>query len=270
MLLLLTIMRHMPRCASYVVYTSGMSGSRQAPDRSAQKARTRKALVDAAADMLRRGHQATVAEAAEAAGVHRATAYRYFPTSQSLLADAALTAGSPDEADVYQGIPADDPLALMDAGVQAVSEFMFREEAMFRNIVRVTIDRWFAETERDDPDPVAIRQTRRFSWIDRALAPLAGRLSPHQLRRLRHALALVFGAEALIVTRDVCRLDPADATAVMRWAAATLIRGALSQRERQFEDVGDLAADRPARQGVDERQEQPCKPQVIGSNPIAS
>jgi hypothetical protein len=36
------------------------------------------------------------------------------------------------------------------------------------------------------------------------------------------------GAEALVVTRGVCRLEPAEATEVMRWAAATLIRGALA------------------------------------------
>jgi hypothetical protein len=44
------------------------------------------------------------------------------------------------------------------------------------------------------------------------------------------ALALVMGAEALIVTRDVCRLQPDEATEVMRWAAATLIRGAVPSR----------------------------------------
>ena len=74
------------------------------------------------------------------------------------------------------------------------------------------------------PDPDAIRQTRRFEWIDHALAPLRDRLAPDQFRRLRYALTLVFGAEALIVLRDVCRLDPGEATEIMRWAAAALIR----------------------------------------------
>src|SRR5271156_3216780 len=84
------VMRHLSH------YSKSMSASRQEPDRSRQKARTRAAVVNAAAEMLRRGHQPTVAEAAEAAGVHRATAYRYFPTAASLLADASLTARMPD------------------------------------------------------------------------------------------------------------------------------------------------------------------------------
>jgi AcrR family transcriptional regulator len=153
--------------------------------------------------LLREGHQPTVAEAAAAAGVHRGTAYRYFPTPQALLTDAALTAGAPDPAEMYRGIPDDDALALMDAGVRAVSDYMFREEALFRSIVRVTIDRWFAQQGSTDPDPPPVRQTRRFGPIDRALEPLRGKLSPRSLRRLRYALCLVYGAEALIVTRDV-------------------------------------------------------------------
>ena len=204
-------------------------GSRQAPDRSRQKARTRQAILDAAVTMLRQGQQPTVAEAAEAAGVHRATAYRYFPTPQSLLVDAWLTARAPQPADLYRDVPADDPLALMDAGVRGIAEYMFRDEAMFRSIVQVTLDRWFTRDTGDDTGPGPVRETRRFSFIDPALAPLAGVIPEPALRRLRHALTLVFGAEALIAMRDVARLEPAQATDVMRWAAATLITGAITQ-----------------------------------------
>ncbi len=206
-----------------------MPGSRQAPDRSHQRARTREAILNSAVALLRQGRQPTVAEAAEAAGVHRATAYRYFPTPQSLLADAALTAGDPDQDETYRDVPGDDPLALMDAGVRTVSDYMFREEALFRSIVQVTIERWFAQQDSNDPQQAPARETRRFKWIDRALEPLADKLAADSLLRLRHALALVFGAEALIVTRDVSRLNPDQATEVMRWAAATLIIGALTE-----------------------------------------
>jgi AcrR family transcriptional regulator len=212
---------------------NGMPGSRQAPDRSSQKARTRRAIVDAAAQILRSGRQPGVAEAAEAAGVHRATAYRYFPTTQSLLADAALVVVSPDFAKAFheghfaQTDPA-DAVGLIDAAVQTLAELMFTEEAAFRNIVRATVERWFAERDHPDavPDPEAIRQTVRFTWIDHALAPLRDTLPADRFGRLRFALTLVFGAEALIVMRDVCRLEPEEATEVMRWAAITLIRGA--------------------------------------------
>ena len=206
----------------------GVTGSRQAPDRAAQRARTRQAIVDAAAALLRTGHQPSVAEAATAAGVHRATAYRYFPTPQSLLADAVLRVGTPDVDEMFRGVDPEDPVALIAAAVDFVSEYMFRQEAMFRNIVRVTVDRWFEQQESDKPDPEAIRQTVRFRWIDHALTPLTGTLPQPELARLRSALTLVMGAEALIATRDVCRLNTDEATDVMRWAATALVRSALA------------------------------------------
>jgi AcrR family transcriptional regulator len=206
-----------------------MPGSRQAPDRSNQRARTRAAILEAAVAILREGRQPTVAEAAEAAGVHRATAHRYFPTPQFLVAEATLTVGDPDPSEAYRGVSRDDPLALMDAGVRAVAAYMFREEALFRSIVQITIERWFSQQAAPEAQREPVRETRRFGWIDRALEPAAAALEPAALRRLRNALTLVFGAEALIVTRDVARLTPDEATQVMRWAAATLIRGALAE-----------------------------------------
>jgi hypothetical protein len=189
--------------------------------------------------MLREGRQPTVADAAEAAGVHRATAHRYFPTPQSLVAEATLTVGDPDPAETYRGIERGDPLALMDAGVRAVSAYMFREEALFRSIVQLTIERWFAQQAAPEAQREPVRETRRFGWIDRALEPVTASLPAASLRKLRYALALVFGAEALIVTRDVSRLSPDEATEVMRWAATTLIRGALADT-----DAGAAAAPR--------------------------
>src|SRR4051794_3607591 len=75
-----------------------MTISRQDPEpkkfddggRVNQKRRTRTAIVDAALALLDEGTTPTVAHAAEAARVSRATAYRYFPTQESLLLEAAL------------------------------------------------------------------------------------------------------------------------------------------------------------------------------------
>ena len=60
--------------------------------RERQRRRTRKAIVDAAVELLGRGWEPSVAEIAEAADVSRRTVYLYFPTAEHLLADAALEA----------------------------------------------------------------------------------------------------------------------------------------------------------------------------------
>jgi hypothetical protein len=51
-------------------------------------------------------------------------------------------------------------------------------------------------------------------------------LRPRELERLNAALGMVIGTEALVVLRDIYGLDPADARALMRWAASVLFRAA--------------------------------------------
>jgi AcrR family transcriptional regulator len=182
--------------------------------------------------MMRQGHQPTVAEAAKAAGVHRATAYRYFATGKALLAEAALAVVDIDPDKVLAGVD-DDPISLIDTSVVAVSELMFREEALFRQNLLVVLEEWFARHDAREERQLPIRSTRRFSWIDRTLEPLEATLDAVQLRRLRSALALTFGAEAVIVTRDICRLDEKEATEVMRWASASLIRAAIAEAQAE-------------------------------------
>ena len=55
-----------------------------------QRRRTRRALLLAAGELVEAGRTPTVAEAADAADVSRATAYRYFPSQDALLAEAVL------------------------------------------------------------------------------------------------------------------------------------------------------------------------------------
>src|SRR5689334_2091027 len=82
-------------------YHDSMTMPRQALDRSSrtdtgetgrvnQKRRTRAAIVAAAKGLMSQGVTPTVAQAAEAALVSRTTAYRYFPTQDSLLLELAV------------------------------------------------------------------------------------------------------------------------------------------------------------------------------------
>ena len=66
-----------------------------------QKARTRAAIVDAAQALRSASGRPTVAEAADAAKVSRATAYRYFPTQEALQVE--LEASSVNAADRETG-----------------------------------------------------------------------------------------------------------------------------------------------------------------------
>ncbi|HEY3682365.1 MAG TPA: helix-turn-helix domain-containing protein [Streptosporangiaceae bacterium] len=87
--------------------------------------RTAAAIVDsAAATMAERGHAVSMNEIASAAGVSRATLYRYFPSREALLHTMATTsieelAARITDADL-QNIPVDQAIARLVRGFVAV------------------------------------------------------------------------------------------------------------------------------------------------------
>src|SRR5215469_5609303 len=70
---------------------NSVSATEPQTGRYRQRRRTRSAIINAAADLLRSGGTAPgVNEIADAADVSRRTVYQYFPTVEQLLLDATL------------------------------------------------------------------------------------------------------------------------------------------------------------------------------------
>src|SRR6266545_7284345 len=186
--------------------------------RQNQKHRTREALLDAAMELARNGNSPSIAEVAERAKVSVATAYRYFPNPQSLWADMATRTGIPGYPDFLDQLP-DDPEAAIDVVVREVARFQLADEALWRGVQRATLDRWFSQVDVPESERVPVRGITRLEMARRALEPMRKRLPRKDFDRLIYAVALVFGLEAMISTRDTCGLSPDAATDVMRWAA---------------------------------------------------
>jgi AcrR family transcriptional regulator len=195
--------------------------------RVAQRRRTRKAIVAAAAQLLAQGKTPSVAEVAEAADVSRRTVYMYFPTLEQLLVDAALLSVSRDTVDA--AIDAMDASDDVEARVEQMTRVVQRQfgatEQQGRTLLRLTVDSGAA----DGPSDVPRRGYRRVEWIERAIAPLRGRLDDARLERLVSALAMVIGWEAMIVARDIRALSLEEAEEVSAWAARALVRAALEE-----------------------------------------
>ncbi|TIQ33353.1 MAG: TetR/AcrR family transcriptional regulator [Mesorhizobium sp.] len=189
--------------------------------RTAQKRRTRKAIVDAAIALLARGETPTVNDVAAAADVSRRTVYLYFPSFDQLLLDA--TVGALSQASVDRAIEqaSDDGEARVEHLVRALHHVSPEVERLGRSLIRLTVDGAPAE------EGVPRRGYRRIEWIESALAPLRDGMAPDRWNQLVRALAMVIGWEALIVQRDVCGLSAAEGEALSVWAANALVRAAL-------------------------------------------
>lgn len=202
-------------------------------ERIQQKGRTRRALLAAAVELVTSGAQPTVAEVADAALVSRRTAYRYFPTQEQMLVEAALE-GVRDimSQAIERGTDArpdiEDVEARLDRAVKALQQSAVANEQLLRTMIRLTVSSPLAAAANP---PVRKRGYRRIEWIALALAPVKNRLGKRRYERLVSALAMCVGIEALIVLRDLRGLDEGDAQEVSRWAARTLLRQSLAEVE---------------------------------------
>ena len=204
-----------------------MDVTRQDP-RANQKERTRNAVIDAALDLLREDIPLTVSAAAERARVSRTTAYRYFPTQESLLqAVANLHPAVATVDDAIDNLTSNDVEQRLLVLLDAFNPIVLEDEAHMRTALQVFHENWIQARRDDAQDTAYIRSRRRMRWLDEVLKPLT--LPAHQHERLRAALALTLGIDSIVIMKDVCQLDDEDALDVLRWAATALLRAGLHE-----------------------------------------
>jgi AcrR family transcriptional regulator len=189
--------------------------------RTNQAHRTRKALLDAAARLMKTGRQPTFEEVAEEALVSRATAYRYFSGVDPLLVEAALDLAMPGPA-MFDGDPSADPVARLERADGAVQAMIRGNEAALRTMLIHSLQAGLDGASGGAP----ARQNRRMPLILAALAPLRDRLDDARFDRLARALALVIGTESTVAFKDVLQLDDNEADAVRRWMISALVEAA--------------------------------------------
>ena len=197
-----------------------MDTKRQEGGRINQKQRTRLTITRAARDLVAAGQSPTVAEAADAAGVSRATAYRYFSTQEALLLDVLLDSSVPDMEAVIASVEQSGDVEMrLNAVIRAAVDLNMNNEPAFRTMLRGSLD---GDSER------RLRGGRRMGWIEHALEPIRDDLSEDRFARLVSGLSMLCGIEALIVLRDVVGID--DDTEIRRTVEASalaMLRGTL-------------------------------------------
>jgi AcrR family transcriptional regulator len=204
-----------------------MSSKSKTRERVDQKLRTRAHLLRAARELVNEGKTPSVAAVADVARVSRATAYRYFPNPEALLAEVPLDLAAPTVESLFgDGAPSDpeDRVALVQ---NAFYDFCRDHDSEWRLFLRASIMR-----SLQDPDGTGdpFRGARRVALLNEALAPLANELPPDELEQLKTALAMLVGGESVIVLRDVLRLDHDQARARGEQAVRQLVRAARQTR----------------------------------------
>lgn len=190
-----------------------------------QKQKTRQAILDAAVRLMATRKAPTIEDIAAEAGVSRATAYRYFPKNDYLLAEAALYIGVPGPDEALAGVEGQDTLTRLLQADKIFHDLFTHNESMMRVML--------AEGHRlraDNPaDATPIRQNRRLPMIEQAIKGGDARLSDEAAQKLAQALSMIIGPEGIVASQDVLGLSGEEALALKRWIIQALLDAAVSQ-----------------------------------------
>jgi AcrR family transcriptional regulator len=200
--------------------------------RARQKARTRSALVAAARTLLGEGVTPTVEQAADRAEVSRTAAYRYFPNQRELL---IATYPEMEDPSLLDESAPPDPLARVVAAVENFTRQTVEHEPELRAQLRLAL-----EPRPPKPEALPLRRGRAIRWFEDALAPLHGRISERDLRRLVLAIRATVGIEALVWLTDIAGVSRDEAIDIMRSSARTLVEAAIARTPPDGQSGGGL------------------------------
>jgi AcrR family transcriptional regulator len=185
--------------------------------RTRQKQRTRDQLIAAARQLITAGDTPRVEEVAEAAGISRPTAYRYFASQAELLAAAY------PETNATSVLP-DPPPAALDERVAAVARFVIdrvqENEPQQRAMLRLSLG--------EVPHELPLRQGRAIPWFLEALQPMVESIGDEGVHRLALALRAACGIETRVWLSDIAGLAPAEVSALQQWMVDALLGRALA------------------------------------------
>jgi AcrR family transcriptional regulator len=161
-------------------------------------------------------------QVAEEALVSTATAYRYFPDQLSLLS-AALRDGLAGIGDRFTPDIGDEPdlVRRVDLATGGMLRRILARETLVRAVMGQSLLR-SVDGAADRDKAVALRPGFRHAWIDEALRPAESQFAAEDLKRLKLALGVVMGTEALVALQDIMGVDSDEAVEVCRWMARTL------------------------------------------------
>ncbi|MBX9964459.1 MAG: TetR family transcriptional regulator [Burkholderiales bacterium] len=215
---------------------------RPEPAAGGRRAHTQATLLAEAMNLARHGAVVTVAEVAAAAGVSRATAYRYYPSRARLIKAIVEESLGPVRRFESREL----------AGAERVRDLFHRTfprfkefEPQLRAALQLALEHTALERAgqlQEEP----FRRGHRRTILARAAEPLRSRLDARDFENLLKALSLVYGIEPYVVLKDIWGASNREVDRVARWVADAVIEKAL----RDAPAIAKTASRATARKGT--------------------
>lgn len=210
-----------------MIFRQATSPAQTNGGRVAQKQRTRMQLLQAARDLRASGRVPSVADVADAAGISRTTAYRYFPTQETLLAEAIAEPLIDAVAQSVENVRDEpDVLKRVDAAFAALAPLLLRHEPELRTLLKISLENSLGEAHKRHMPLLSGRWI--IAW-DNILEPLRREVPLTTYAVMVRTLGTLLSVETLNVLRDACDLDEQATIKALRSAAQAMVGGFLLQ-----------------------------------------
>ncbi|MGE0718747.1 MAG: TetR/AcrR family transcriptional regulator [Alphaproteobacteria bacterium] len=190
-----------------------------------RRARTHRQLLDAAMTLCGSGRIPSVAEVGEAAGVSRATAYRYFPSRSKLITE--VVGRSLDPVRRYRPAASDGWQRVRELFAQTFPRFKEFEPHM-RAALQLALEHGALARAGKLTEERYARGFRR-DILRRAASPLRRQLGGERFERLLRALSLIYGIETYVVLKDIWGLNDGEVEGITQWVLDALITASLRE-----------------------------------------
>lgn len=189
--------------------------------RKKQKLKTRNQILASAQNFLNKGQSFTLEDVAKEAGLSRATVYRYYSNVEVLSVEAGLDLNTDSPEAIVKGLKG-LPVEEIILGIQDYyNRFTIDNEAAFRKFLSVVIS---AES------PESKRGARRKRALQIVFTENKLSLEKSDRENLANIATVLMGMEALIVTKDVCRLNDQESLELLQWGLKMILRGVLNKK----------------------------------------
>lgn len=187
--------------------------------------RTYRLLLDHAMQLVSRQQIPSVSELAVAAGVSRATAYRYFPSRSKLISAVVAEGLTPVRSFEPQSREGGERLAEL---FEKTFPLFVQFEPHMRAALQLSLEHdALQRSGRMTEEP--FRRGYRRDILGRTLAPLKSRLAPEVFDRLIKSVSIFYGIEPYVVLKDIWGSSNEEVEAITRWMMAALLSAALAQ-----------------------------------------
>ncbi|AKJ42949.1 TetR/AcrR family transcriptional regulator [Pragia fontium] len=202
-----------------------VASNEQQPVLTRARARTLNKLISTAMDMLEQGWFPSITELANAAGVSRATAYRYFPTQSVLVSSIVDESLGP----IQEWAPQENTVG---ERISALLEFAYpqleKHEGALRAALQVSLQQWAdlrsQKLDKEKDQSTLFVRGNRKRLVELAAEPMKDKVASDDLERMKHAFSLIYGSEVFLVFKDIWNLDSDQIQDVVQWMGKAIVR----------------------------------------------